>query len=80
MAVFLSPKFNRLYGTAREGAWRPRWEPIRDLFRLGWPGALMFGNEMVCWSIFMVAQVRRRSMNSGHSVRRPRAYASLHNR
>ncbi len=55
MAVFLSPKFNRLYGTSR--AWRPRWLPMADLLRIGWPGALMFGNEMVCWAIFMVAQV-----------------------
>jgi MATE family multidrug resistance protein len=55
MAVFLSPKYERLYATAR--AWRPRWGAMRDLLRLGWPGALMFGNEMVCWAIFMVAQV-----------------------
>jgi len=55
MAVFLSPKYERLYATAR--AWRPSWKHIRDLLRIGWPGALMFGNEMICWAIFMVAQV-----------------------
>ncbi len=55
MAVFLSPKYERLYGTVR--AWRPRLGPMRDLLKIGWPGALMFGNEMICWAIFMVAQV-----------------------
>ena len=55
MAVFLSPKYNLLSGTARK--WRPRWDAMRDLLRIGWPGALMFGNETVCWAIFMVAQV-----------------------
>lgn len=55
MAVFLSPKFNRLYGTTR--AWRLSPAHMRDLVRLGWPAALMFGNEMICWAIFMVAQV-----------------------
>jgi MATE family multidrug resistance protein len=55
MAVFLSPKFNRLYGTVRQ--WRPSFTHMKDLLTLGWPGALMFGNEMVCWAIFMVAQV-----------------------
>lgn len=52
MAVFLSPRFHRLYGTRRQ--WRPSWGPMRDLLRLGWPGALMFGNEMICWAFFMV--------------------------
>lgn len=55
MAVFLSPKFNRLYGTAR--AWRPSAAHMKDLLRLGWAPGLMFGNEMICWTIFMVAQV-----------------------
>jgi MATE family multidrug resistance protein len=55
MAVFVSPKYNRLYGTLK--TWRPHWGPIRELLAIGWPGALMFGNEMICWAIFMVAQV-----------------------
>jgi MATE family multidrug resistance protein len=52
LLVFLSPSFNRLYGT-RE-AWRPSWPHLRDILKLGWPGGLMFGNEMVCWGFFMV--------------------------
>jgi multidrug resistance protein, MATE family len=52
MAVFLSPKFNRLYATRR--AWKPALKPVREIFRIGWPAGLMFGNEMICWGFFMV--------------------------
>ncbi|HVU63456.1 MAG TPA: MATE family efflux transporter [Phycisphaerales bacterium] len=55
MVVFLSPKFNRLYGTIR--AWRPSRSHALEVLHIGWPSALMFGNEMICWTIFMVAQV-----------------------
>lgn len=51
-AVFLGDKFHKTYGT-RFG-WRPSWPHMRDIIRLGWPGGAMFGNEMICWSIFMV--------------------------
>ncbi len=51
-AVFLSAKYNRLYGTRR--AWRPSVTHIKDILRIGWPGGLMFGNEMFCWAFFMV--------------------------
>jgi MATE family multidrug resistance protein len=50
--VFLSAKYNRLYGTRR--AWRPSVAHIKDILRIGWPGGLMFGNEMFCWAFFMV--------------------------
>ena len=44
-AVFLGPRMNaRLRSRA---AWRPAMGPIRDLLRLGWPGALQFGNEKI---------------------------------
>jgi MATE family multidrug resistance protein len=52
LAVFVSPSFNRRFGTL--ASWRPSMPHIRELFTIGWPGALMFGNEMVCWSFFMV--------------------------
>ena len=51
LCVFLSAKFNRLYGT--RSAWRLSVAHLRDIFRIGWPPALMFGNEMVCWAVFM---------------------------
>ncbi len=52
MAVFLGPAYNRLYRT--RAAWRPSRKHIKDLLRVGWPGGLMFGNEMICWAFFMV--------------------------
>lgn len=52
LAIFLSPKFNRLYKT--RAAWRPSAAHFKDIARIGWPGAAMFGNEMVCWAFFMV--------------------------
>jgi len=52
MAFFLGPTMNRLYGTRR--AWRVSRQHVRDIMKLGWPGGLMFGNEMVCWTFFMV--------------------------
>lgn len=51
MAIFLGPKFNRLYAT--RAAWRWSHSHVRDIFRLGWPPAMMFGNEMICWAVFM---------------------------
>lgn len=51
LSLFLSSKYHRLYRT--RSSWKPAWGPIKDLLRLGWPGGLMFGNEMVCWWIFM---------------------------
>jgi multidrug resistance protein, MATE family len=52
MAVFLGPKLNSLCGTRR--AWRPSRRHLADIFRIGWPPGLMFGNEMICWFFFMV--------------------------
>lgn len=54
-AVFLSPRFNAKYKT--RSAWRPSLPHMRDIIRVGWPGALMFASEMVCWGYFMVVMV-----------------------
>lgn len=56
-AIFLSKKWNDQYGT--RAAWRPDWRAIRDLLRIGWPAAVQWGNELVCWSIFMTVLVGR---------------------
>lgn len=56
-AVFLSPSFNAKYRT--RAAWRPSLPHMRDIARVGWPGALMFASEMVCWGYFMVVMVGR---------------------
>lgn len=51
LAVFLGRDLDRRYGI--RAAWRPEWAPIRDLLRVGWPNAMQFGNEIVCWALFM---------------------------
>lgn len=56
-AIFLGPKMNRELRS--RGSWRPQWGPIRDLLKIGWPAAVQFGNEIACWSIFMVVLVGR---------------------
>jgi MATE family multidrug resistance protein len=55
--LFLSPKLNAQYGT--RSAWR--WSPLHAgrIVKMGWPGALMFFNEMICWAYFMVGMVGR---------------------
>lgn len=52
LGVFLSPSFSAKYGTRT--SWRFSWKHVKDLLRIGWPGGLMFGNEMICWGFFMV--------------------------
>jgi len=51
LAVFFSARLDREFAVA--GAWRPDGKAIREVLRLGWPAGLQFGNEMVCWAIFM---------------------------
>lgn len=55
LGVFLGPRFNRLYQT--RSAWRPSRSHLRDIARIGWAPALMFGNEIVCWAIFLAKLV-----------------------
>lgn len=57
LAVFLGPAMNRELGSRR--AWRCGLGPIRDLLRVGAPAAAQFGNELVCWTIFMTVLVGR---------------------
>jgi len=55
LCVFLSPKFNNAYQTRKP--WWPRMSTCKELFRLGWPGAIQWGNEIICWAIFMTVFV-----------------------
>jgi len=52
VVLFLSARYHREFATRL--AWRPSARHMRDLFKIGWPGSLMFGNEMLCWGFFMV--------------------------
>ena len=55
MSFFL---FGRLSRELRvRAAWRPRWREVRDLLKLGWPVSIQFGNEIICWAIFMTVLV-----------------------
>jgi len=51
MVIFLGPKFNSEYGT--RAPWRFSFSHVRDIAKVGWPGAFMFFNEMVCWAYLM---------------------------
>lgn len=50
-SVFLSSKYNTEFGT--RSAWRFSTGHMKDIFRIGWPAALMFSNELICWAISM---------------------------
>lgn len=52
LVVFLSPKMNASFATRSN--WQFSWAHLKDIFRLGWAPGLMFGNEMICWGLFMV--------------------------
>lgn len=51
LAVFLSAKVHARYGT--RSAWRFSPARVREIVRIGWPQGLAFGNEMICWAVFM---------------------------
>lgn len=51
LAVFLGRKYHAEFAT-RE-TWRIDLKPMKDIVRIGWPGALMFLNEMLCWFYLM---------------------------
>ena len=50
-AMFLSPGFNSAFKT--RSAWRVSGKAMGDIWRIGWPAGLMFGNEILCWWVFM---------------------------
>ncbi|MBZ0173550.1 MAG: MATE family efflux transporter, partial [Phycisphaerales bacterium] len=54
-AVFLGPRYAREFST--RVAWRPSVRHTRDICRIGWPGALMFFNDMVCWGYLMIGLI-----------------------
>ncbi|MEZ6164873.1 MAG: MATE family efflux transporter [Phycisphaerales bacterium] len=52
LALFLSPRYARLFGTRR--AWRYCADCVKGLVRVGLAPGLMFINEIVCWNMLMV--------------------------
>lgn len=63
MAVFLGPKFNAAYGT--RSPWKPTTRHMKDIARVGWPGAFMFFNEMMCWSYLMSVLIPKAGAAAG---------------
>jgi MATE family multidrug resistance protein len=59
--VFISSKYNNKYGTRKN--WRPSFKTIKALFKLGWPGSMQWGNEIICWAIFMTVFVGKFGTN-----------------
>jgi len=55
MAIFLGPSFNKKYST--RAPWKPCFKTMRAIFKIGWPGAIQWGNEIVCWALFMTVFV-----------------------
>jgi MATE family multidrug resistance protein len=53
--IFMGPKFNNKYAT--RAGWRPSLSTIKDIFRIGWPGSIQWGNEIICWAFFMTVFV-----------------------
>ncbi len=51
LALFLGPKMNRELRSRSQ--WRLQLKPMKDLIRIGWPAGAQFGNELICWAIFM---------------------------
>ena len=52
LALFVSPRYARLFGTLR--AWKLSAECLKGLWRVGLAPGLMFLNEIVCWNLLMV--------------------------
>jgi len=63
LAVYLSPKFDAEYGT--RGPWKPTARHIKDIARVGWPGAFMFFNEMLCWAYLMAVLIPKAGAAAG---------------
>lgn len=55
MVMFLSGRNAREFGT--RAAWRFSPAHAKDIIRIGWPGSMMFVNEIICWAYLMSALV-----------------------
>ena len=55
LLIFLGPTFNNKYST--RAPWKPCIKTMRALLKIGWPGSIQWGNEIVCWALFMTVFV-----------------------
>ncbi len=51
MLAFYSRSFDRDFNTRK--SWRFSPSHLRDIWRIGWPGGVQLGNELLCWWVFM---------------------------
>lgn len=51
MGVFLSKRFDREFNT--RSTWKFSASHLRDIWKIGWPGGVQLGNELLCWWVFM---------------------------
>ncbi len=57
LSIFFSAQFAKDHGVWE--SWRPSLVDLKKLVRVGWPVSIQFGNEIVCWAIFMTLLVGR---------------------
>lgn len=57
LCIFLGPDLNRRYAT--RSAWRLKLKTLWEVIKLGWPCSIQWGNEIVCWSLFLSVIVGR---------------------
>ncbi|MBT4530419.1 MAG: MATE family efflux transporter [Phycisphaerae bacterium] len=62
LLIFLSPSFNNRFNTRHP--WRPSKKIMCAIFKIGWPGAVQWGNEIICWALFMTVFVGRYGTNA----------------
>jgi MATE family multidrug resistance protein len=65
LVIFLGPRYAREFAT--RAAWRLSGRHLADIFRIGWPGALMFANEMACWTYLMVGLIPAAARSAGQN-------------
>ena len=51
LSLFLSRRYAERFGT--RSTWRVDRAKMREILRVGWPAGAMWGNEIVCWFVFM---------------------------
>jgi len=57
LCIFMGPELNRRYAT--RAAWRFNFKTLKEVIKLGWPCSIQWGNEIVCWSLFLSVIVGR---------------------
>jgi MATE family multidrug resistance protein len=51
MVVFLRGDYAAKWGS--RASWRPDAGKMREIVKIGWPAGAMWGNEILCWWVFM---------------------------